>query len=302
MNEQAKRPVRRVAVIGVGSMGSEMARHARAGGFDLVVCDANGAVVEAFAAEGAVVAGSPADCAGCDAVLILVATPAQLRTVVFGERGLGSIDAADMPRYVIVSSTVAPGDMRELASALSGLPTRIVDAPISGGVVGARKATLTFLVGGADDDVEQLRPFFLTMGKSIFHCGPLGSGQATKTINNIIAISNLMVSAEAYAIATANGLDLERFIPALEAGSARNFLSRSPTEPLEVYAAWSGDERVFNSVRTINQKDIDLALALKPAGLKTPAIDALRRLLGEVNEDTLENWRRIAALQTSQVL
>ncbi len=301
MDEQAKRLVRRVAVIGVGSMGGAMARHARAGGFELVVCDTNDAVLDTFAAEGAGVARSPADCAGCDAVLILVATPAQLRTVALGERGLSGIAPADMPRYVIVGSTVAPSDMRELAAALRDLPTRVVDAPISGGLVGARKASLTFLVGGSDDDVERLRPLFLTMGKAIFHCGPLGAGQTTKTINNIIAISNLMVSAEAYAIATANHLELEQLIPALEAGSARNFLSRSPTEPSEVYGAWSGDERVFDSVKAINQKDIDLALALRPDGLKTPAIDALRRLLGEVNEETLDNWRRVAALRTPHV-
>ena len=302
MNEQAKRRVRRIAVIGVGSMGSEMARHARAGGFDLVVCDTNDAVLDAFAAEGASVTRSPAGCAGCDAVLILVATPAQLRTVALGEQGLARIAAADMPRYIVVGSTVAPGDMRELADAFADLPTRLVDAPISGGVMGARRATLTFLVGGSDDDVEQLRPLFLSMGKAIFHCGPLGAGQTTKTINNIIAISNLMVSAEAYAIATANGLHLDQLIPALEAGSARNFLSRSPSEPPEVYGTWSGDERVFDSVRSINQKDIDLALELRPDGLRTPAVDALRRLLGEVNEDTLDNWRRIAALRTGPVV
>ena len=103
-----------------------------------------------------------------------------------------------------------------------------------------------------------------------------------------------MISAEAYSIALANGLSLDDLIPALDAGSARNFLSRDAATPPEVYAAWSGTEREFENVQGINQKDIDLALALSPPDLQLPAITALRQLLGRTGAETLDNWRRVA--------
>jgi 3-hydroxyisobutyrate dehydrogenase-like beta-hydroxyacid dehydrogenase len=287
--------IKRVAVIGIGSMGNHMARHILDAGFDLTVCDTRSEVLASFAEMGVRAVGTPVECVDCDAVLILVATPEQLRKVSLGAQGLREIAPEHMPRYVVAISTVTPGDMSDLVQGFTGSTVRIIDAPVSGGVVGARKATLTFLVGGLDEDIVALRPLFLSMGKTIFHCGPVGAGQTTKTINNIIAISNLMISAEAYSIALAAGLTLEHLIPALEAGSGRNFLSREPTDPPEVYAAWSGTEQEFQSVATINRKDIDLALALGSDGLELPAIRALQGLLREAGDETLANWRTIAS-------
>jgi 3-hydroxyisobutyrate dehydrogenase-like beta-hydroxyacid dehydrogenase len=294
MSARAAGTINHVAVIGVGSMGQPMARHLHDAGYALTLCDTNAEALASLADVGAREVATPVECRDCDLVLILVATPEQLQAVATGEHGLSSMPSNRMPRYVVVGSTVAPEDMRTLAEAFAGLPTTIVDAPVSGGVVGARRRTLTFLVGGADADVEVLRAPFLAMGSTVLHCGPLGAGQTTKTINNIIAISNLMVSAEAYSIALANGLSLDALIPALEAGSARNFLSRDASTPPEVYAAWSGTEREFENVLGINQKDIDLALALSPPQLDLPAITALRHLLGRTGAETLDNWRRVA--------
>ena len=298
MTNTVDRPIERVAVIGIGSMGNPMARHIRNNGFALTVCDTGEAALAPFAELGVPTVRTPAACAGCDVVLILVATPEQLRSVTTGADGLRHIAPEEMPRYIVVASTVAPGDMHELAAAFAGLPTRIVDAPISGGVVGAQRGTLTFLAGGADTDIAALGSLFRAMGPSIFHCGPLGAGQATKAINNVIAIANLMVSAEAYAIAHGNGLALDRLIPALDAGSGRNFLSRAAGDPPAVYAAWSGTESAFDGVLAINRKDIDLALALGGDSLRLPAITALRRLLDDVGEETLNNWRNIARMAT----
>lgn len=294
MTGRSSQPIKSVAMIGVGSMGQPMARHIHAAGFDLVLCDANPDALASFARADVKIAGSPAECADCDVVILLVATPEQLKIVAVGENGLRSIEAAHLPRYIVVSSTVAPTDMSALSDAFAGLPTRIVDAPVSGGVVGAQKATLTFLVGGTDADAAALRPLFLAMGKTVFHCGDVGAGQLTKTVNNIIAITNLMVSAEAYGIALANGLTLDKLIPALDAGSARNFLSRDPTDPPEIYRAWSETENAFTGVQMINQKDMDLAMALCPDGFYAPTIESVRRLLQKGDARTLANWRTVA--------
>jgi 3-hydroxyisobutyrate dehydrogenase-like beta-hydroxyacid dehydrogenase len=294
LSGQVPQPIKHVAVVGVGSMGQHMVRHILTAGFNLTVCDANPDTLLDFARQGMRAVAKPAECTGCDAVIILVATPEQVRTVAIGEGGVRDMAERDLPRYLVVASTIAPNDMHVLSDAFAGRPVRVVDAPVSGGVVGAKKAMLTFLAGGADADVAALRPLFLSMGQAIYHCGAVGAGQLTKAINNIIAITNLMVSAEAYSIALANGLTLEKLIPALDAGSARNFLSRDPADPPEVYGAWSGTEQEFQSVRSINQKDVDLALALCPDGLHVPSIRALRQLLQEVNENTLDNWRNIA--------
>ncbi len=294
MTQLTPEPIERVAVIGVGSMGHHMARHIHEADFALTVCDTSTAALAPFADIGVTTAATPIGCANVDVVLILVATPAQLHGVATGPGGLLDIPPEAMPRYVVVASTVAPGDMHELVASFADRPTRVVDAPVSGGVVGAQRGTLTFLVGGAEADVAALRPLFTAMGQAIFHCGPVGAGQTTKTINNIIAIANLMISAEAYAIAAANGLALENLIPALDAGSGRNFLSRDPVDPPAVYGAWSDTKRDFEGVRTINRKDLDLALALGGAGMKLPAVGALRRLLDEVDEETFHNWRSIA--------
>ena len=296
MAEGAAETIRSVAVIGVGSMGAPMAAHARRAGFALTLCDANREALATFPDADVRTTTIPAECAGCDVALILVATPEQLRTVTVGENGLARIPPRGLPRYIVVASTVSPDDMAALAGAFADLPVRIVDAPVSGGVVAARKATLTFLVGGDEAGVAALRPLFEAMGQAVFHCGPVGAGQITKAINNIVAITNLMVSAEAYAIALANGLTLDRLLPALESGSARNFLSRDANTPPEVYAAWSGTQREFDGVQTINRKDIDLALRLTPGDLPVPTIAALRRLLDATGAETLENWRRIARL------
>ena len=291
-------PVSTVAVIGVGTMGEPMARRIAGAGFGLTVCDANPANLAPLTGSGACLAADPAACAGCDVVVVLVATPGQLRTVVSGANGLRSAPAGG-PRYLVVMSTVSPEDVRGLQASLSGTPTRVVDAPVSGGVTQARAGTLTIMAGGAEPDVAVLRPVFEAMGRSIFHCGPLGTGQATKIVNNVVAITNLMVSAEAYRIALGHGLTLDRLMPVLDASSGRNFLSKGPGIATEAYGAWSRSVEGFEALQSINRKDIDLALASAGPGAALPALSALRKLLDEPAEAVLPNWQAVAAGEPS---
>ena len=286
--------IKKVAVIGIGSMGKPIARHILDAGFDVTVCDTNATNLREFAALGAITTTQPSDCAKCDATIVLVATADQVRAVVLGEDGLLKHVDAERQHHLAVMSTVSPQDMRMLGEALAGTPLRIVDAPVSGGVVGARKATLTVLTGGAEPDVAALRPLFDAVGKKVLYCGLLGAGQTIKIINNIIAISNLMISAEAFRIACAGGLTFDKFVPALEAGSGRNFMTRDPGDAPETYAAWSGSLDQYRAIQKISGKDIDLALSLCPPDVSLPAITALRELIDGAGEETFTNWQVIA--------
>lgn len=285
-------PVKQVAVIGIGSMGRPMARRILEAGFDLTVCDTKLANLEEFAALGARATVKPSDCAGCDAAIVLVATPEQLRSVALGRDGLRSGPTGG-PRYLLVMSTVSPQHMRDLAEAFSGGSTRVVDAPVSGGVLSAQRGTLAIMAAGDEADIAVLRPLFETLGRSVFHCGALGAGQATKIVNNIIAISNLMISAEAYRIALHNGLSFDRLMPVLEASSARNFFSRGAADAPEAYGTWSHSMEGFEAFQSINRKDLDLALSASPSEMTLPAIAALRRLIDEAGAETCANWQAI---------
>jgi 3-hydroxyisobutyrate dehydrogenase len=284
--------VRTVALIGAGAMGAPIAHHIRRAGLGLTVCDNRPEALAGFAAAGVRTTRTPADCVDCDAIFVLVATAAQLEAVATGPNGILSGVADDRPRYLVVGSTVAPDDLKALAEAFAGTRVRVVDAPVSGGVVGARRGTLTVLAGGTKQDVEALRPLFESMGKAL-HCGPVGAGLKTKAVNNIIAISNLLISAEAFRIAAANGLRFDDLIPALEAGSARNFLTVNADYAREVYAAWSGSKAEYEAVNEIGRKDLKLALKLGE-GLDLPTLNAILKVKSGIGEETLANWRAVA--------
>ena len=280
-------------------MGNPMARRILDAGFELTVCDRDAGSLEEFAALGVRTTRTPAHCAESDVVIMLVATPDQMRDVALGEQGLIAGISTGAPRYLVIMSTVAPNDVRELAKALGGTSIEIVDAPVSGGVVSAHKGTLTILAGGEIAAIAALRPLFDAVGRNVFHCGALGAGQATKIVNNMIAISNMMISAEAYRIALANGLTLAGLMPALDAGSARNFLSREVGIAPEVYAAASTSYEAYQAIQGTNRKDIDIALSLGASDIPMPATMALRKFLDEAGDVTLANWRVIAGMSGS---
>ncbi|MFG1204654.1 NAD(P)-dependent oxidoreductase [Xanthobacter aminoxidans] len=286
--------IRSVAVIGVGAMGAPMAMNIYKAGFDLTVCDRNRDALTSFAALGVRCVERAADCAGCDAVIVLVATPQQARAVVLGEEGLrAGLDGRE-PTLVMMG-TIAPDTVRELAQELAPTGLRIVDAPVSGGPVKAKAGTLAIMMGGAAGEVDRLRPLMQAMGSNIFHCGALGTGQATKIINNLVGITTLMVAAEAYRIAGANGIHLPDAIPVFEAGSGRNFFTAHPKDAPEAYMAWTATRADFDSLQSILRKDIDLALAIGAGSGDLPFTKALRALLDSVGDDTFETWRAVAA-------
>lgn len=286
--------VQSVAVIGVGVMGAPMAMKIHEAGLNLVVCDRDAQARAPFAELGLRCTDTPAECADCDVVVVLTATPDQAREVIFGERGVVAGLEKAKP-LIAIMGTVAPETMREFAQDLQQYDVRIMDAPVSGGVVKARAGTLTIIMGGEQQDCETLRPVAEAVGKEIFHCGPLGTGQVTKIVNNLVGISMLMIAGEAYRIGIENGLSLPAAIPVFEVGTGRNFLTEEPNAASEAFAAWAGTRQNFNSLQSIISKDIDLALSIGTKSGPLPMTNALRAVLAGVGDETFETWSMVAS-------
>ena len=175
----------RVGFCGLGTMGAAMAANVARAGYPLTVWNRTpGKAAEAVAAGAVEALGPAAVASASEVVVICVSDTPDVEAVLFGPGGLA--DELTAGSLVIDCSTIAPGATREFAARLAEQGVGFVDAPVSGGSEGALKGTLTIMVGGSEDDVERARPVLEAMGSSITHMGPVGSGQTTKAVNQVI--------------------------------------------------------------------------------------------------------------------
>jgi 3-hydroxyisobutyrate dehydrogenase len=209
----------RVSFIGMGIMGLPMAGHLLAAGHVVTVHTRTRAKAEGILAKGATWADSPREAAaGAEVVFVCVTDTPDVRQVLLGKGGV--IEAAREGMIVVDHSTISPTTTREMGEQLAKKGVKMLDAPVSGGDVGARNATLSIMVGGPAETFAKVEPLFRLMGKTITHCGVLGSGQLTKLVNQIlVSVTNLAVS-EALVFAKNNGLDAEKSVAALSGGAA----------------------------------------------------------------------------------
>ena len=209
----------RVAFIGTGIMGAPMAGHLLAAGHPLVVHTRTRSRADDLLRRGAGWADSPADAArNADLVFVNVPDTPDVEAVLTGD---GGVLAAARPGLVVVDhSTISPSATRRMAETLAGRGAKLLDAPVSGGDVGARDATLSIMVGGDPGAFARARPLLERLGKTITHCGPSGSGQLTKLVNQVlVSVTNLAVC-EALVLARKGGLDPRKTIAALSGGAA----------------------------------------------------------------------------------
>jgi 3-hydroxyisobutyrate dehydrogenase len=287
-----------VAVIGVGAMGAPMARRIHAAGFDLTVCDKSEEALAPFAKSGVTVTRNPSDCSASDIIIILVATPGQLRDVVLGEHGIKSGLAPGQSPILAVSSTVTPQAVYELQESLQGTAVRVIDVPISGGVVRAEKGTLTIIMGGEAADVESVKPVFATLGTQMFHCGGVGAAQTMKIVNNVLGVANYLIVAEAYRLAVEHGLALADTTRVLEVSTGRNFLSADASEVPATFSAYTKTRQDSATLMSILRKDIGLALELASDSQgEYPVIAGLMPVLDSLGDETFDNWAVIGALR-----
>ena len=226
----------RIGFVGLGAMGTHMARNLKRAGLLAAVWNRSSGKAKALAAELEV--DAPATlaehAAGCDAIVSCVSADADVREVT---RALAP--ALRSGALMLDCSTVSGETARQAAELLEPRGVDFLDCPVSGGVEGARDATLAIMVGGKPEAFERAQPILQALGRTIAHFGPVGSGQAAKATNQIMCAGIIEAIAEAMAFARAQGLPLEKLIDTLGkgAGSSWYFVHRAPNMARGSYPA-----------------------------------------------------------------
>lgn len=209
----------RVGWIGTGVMGASMAGHIRAAGYELTVYNRTRAKAEPLLARGAVWADTPREVARrSDVVITMVGFPAELRQVVLGEDGV--LHGVTAGKAFVDMGTGEPALARELYDTFKARGVASVDAPVSGGDIGARDAALSIMIGGDREAVEALMPLFRCMGRLIVHHGPAGAGQHAKMCNQVLIASSMISVCECLLYGYKAGLDLRKVIESVGSGAA----------------------------------------------------------------------------------
>jgi len=209
-----------IGFIGLGIMGTPMTRNLLGAGYALIVHDLNGAAVEAAVAAGAAAATSPREIAQRSQVVItMLPDSPDVERVALGPDGLG--EGLSAGSIYVDMSTIAPTVAVKVAQTLFAKGVRCLDAPVSGGEVGAINATLSIMVGGDEATFDAVRPIFEALGKTITLCGPNGAGQIVKSCNQIQVALNFVGMAEALVLGAKAGVDPAIIIQVLSGGYAQ---------------------------------------------------------------------------------
>lgn len=212
-----------VGFIGLGTMGREMARNLIEAGHTVTAFDIVGDAVAAAVAAGAKPAKSPAEAAAnADIAITMLPDTPQVEEVIYGEGGL--LASPPRGRLIVDMSTISPVAVRRMHADLKAAGTDFIDAPVSGGPIGAKNATLTIMAGGEAAAFARAEPFFRGMGTTITHVGAPGAGQAVKLCNQLICGINIQAVCEAIALGRASGVDLEQMRSVLLGGSAASWM------------------------------------------------------------------------------
>ena len=217
--EQISPQSTRVGWIGTGVMGTSMCGHLMSAGYAVTVFNRTRARAEPLLAGGAVWADTPRAVAqAADVIVTMVGYPADVRAVILGPDG---VLAGAAPGAIVVDmSTSEPSLAVDIATRAAAQGVASVDAPVSGGDVGAREARLSIMVGGSSATVEALTPLFQIMGKTIVHQGGPGAGQHTKMVNQILIATNMIGVCEALLYGYRAGLDLATVLASVGPGAA----------------------------------------------------------------------------------
>ncbi|WP_454056241.1 2-hydroxy-3-oxopropionate reductase [Cupriavidus sp. Marseille-Q8015] len=261
---------RNIGFIGLGIMGAPMAGHLRAAGHTLFVHDVNPAP-QALVDAGVTVCTSAEEVAKrADIVVIMVPDTPHVDAVLFGERGVAAAykaagKEATYGKIVVDMSSISPIATKDSAARINKLGASYLDAPVSGGEVGAKAASLTIMVGGPAEAFDEVKPLFELMGKNITLVGGNGDGQTTKVANQIIVALNIQAVSEALLFASKAGADPARVRQALMGGFASSRI-------LEVHGERMVKRTFDPGFRIeLHQKDLNLALqGAKALGVSLP--------------------------------
>ncbi|MGA7933824.1 MAG: NAD(P)-dependent oxidoreductase, partial [Kovacikia sp.] len=210
-----------IGFIGLGLMGQPMAQNLLKAGYPLVVYNRSRAAMEKLEAKGATLATSPQEVAQqVDVVITCVSDSPDVEAVVLGSTGV--IEGARPGMLFIDMSTIAPATSRRIYTALKVKGVDALDAPVSGGDIGAQQGTLSIMVGGDEPAFQRALPILQVVGKNIVYIGESGSGQVTKACNQIVVALTLQAVAEALTLAKKSGVDPAKVREALLGGFAQS--------------------------------------------------------------------------------
>ena len=210
------------AFIGVGNMGNLMVLNLMKAGHSLQVHDIRREAAKNLEEAGATWVNSPKDAAtGVEAVFLSLPMPADVERVVLADNGI--LSSMQSGRTIIDMSTNSPTVVRNLAVKTKAKGVTFLDAPVSGGVRGARNATLAIMVGGDKAAYEKYEPVLKTIGANVFHCGDVGAGNVVKLVNNMLAFIQMMGAAEAIVLGAKAGVDPNILWQAVKVSSGASF-------------------------------------------------------------------------------
>lgn len=212
----------KVGFIGLGHMGKHMAAAVLRAGYELTIHDIRPEAAEDPLLAGARWADTPrATAAASDVLITSLPGPEQVDAVVLGPDGV--LSGLRPGTFYIDMSTSTPGEMRKIADAAAERSVQTVDAPVAGGMRGARNATLTIMAGGTEEAYQACLPVLRAMGEKIFLVGGVGAGHVAKLVNNMMTIINGLTAMEAMVVGAKAGLDVERLLEVVEAGTGSSF-------------------------------------------------------------------------------
>jgi 3-hydroxyisobutyrate dehydrogenase-like beta-hydroxyacid dehydrogenase len=264
---------RNIGFIGVGRMGGRLARRLLDAGYSLTVFDTSDAVVRPFVERGATAARSPAAVASaCEIVITCLPTPAVVHKVALGPAGV--IEGSRVKIFIDMSTTGATY-ARKIAEGLSAKGIKSVDAPISGGLVGAEKGTLAVMVSGEEALLPHLKPIMEVFGTMYVLGHEPGMGQTMKLLNNLLSATAMAIASEAVVMGVKAGLDARQVCEVINAGTGRNSATADKIPRCVI-------PRAFNTGFSIALLNKDVRLCLEEAdALGVPMVvgNAVRQLL-----------------------
>jgi 2-hydroxy-3-oxopropionate reductase len=282
--------VEKVGFVGLGIMGAFMAGNLLEAEHELVVHNRTRTKAEQLISFGALVADSPREVAEVsDIIITMLPGPPQVEEVVAGESGL--LEGAREGSLIIDMSTSSPILARELARAARNKAVGMLDAPVSGGDVGARDGTLSIMVGGEEDDFERARPLFGVMGETVVHVGGTGAGQVVKACNQIVVALVIEAVAEALVLGTKTGVAPARVVEVLSGGLASNKVLEGKGEKFLSHEFTPGGKVEYH------RKDLGIALeAGREYGVTLPVAAFVDQMFGVLEAKGRGGWDHSALI------
>jgi 2-hydroxy-3-oxopropionate reductase len=280
----------RVGFVGLGIMGKPMARNLMEAGYDLIIYNRSRGKVEDLVSEAAEAAWSPKEVAEDGGIVFtMLPGPPEVREVVAGEDGL--LQGAGEGSLLVDMSTSSPVLARELSRTAREKGVGLLDAPVSGGDVGAVEGTLSIMVGGEEENFERARPLFEVMGETIVHVGPSGTGQVVKACNQIVVALTIEAVSEALVLGSKAGVDPKKVIEVLSGGLAGNKVMEVKGEKF-----LSHDFEPGGKVES-HHKDLGIALeAGREYGVPLPLTAMVDQMFGTLAAKGWEGWDHSALL------